>query len=168
MLSRPAALAGSALWFLVAPGTLAGLLPWLIADGRRDFDGGTVMIVAGSLLIAIGLIGLVRSFVRFAIEGQATPAPLTPACKLIVGGLYRHVRNPMYVSVLAVIVGEALLSGQAELFVYAAVVWLGFHLFIVLYEEPAMRHGFPGDYAVYSAAVRRWLPRLKPWQAGES
>ncbi|WP_294011036.1 isoprenylcysteine carboxylmethyltransferase family protein [Sphingomonas sp.] len=168
MLSRPAAIAGSALWFLIAPGTLAGLLPWLIADGRREFDGGPVTIVAGPLLIAAGLAGLVESFARFAIDGRATPAPVTPARKLIVGGLYRHVRNPMYVSVLAVIAGEALLFGEAELLVHAGIVWLVFHLFVRLHEEPAMRRSFPRDYAAYSAAVPRWLPRIRPWQAGES
>ena len=168
MLSRPAAAAGSALWFLIAPGTLAGLLPFLISDGRNEFDVGPAMLIGGAALITAGLAGLVESFVRFASEGRATPAPLTPACKLVVGGLYRHVRNPMYVSVLAVIAGEALMFGQAELMLYAAFAWLGFHLFVTLYEEPAMRRRFPDDYAAYSGAVGRWLPRLKAWQAGES
>ena len=124
MLSRSAAAAGSALWFAIAPGTIAGLLPYLISDGRSEFAVGPILLFGGLALIAAGLAGLVQSFVRFAAEGQATPAPITPASKLIVGGPYRHVRNPMYVSVLAVIAGEALLFGQIELLIYTAFVWL--------------------------------------------
>ncbi len=164
MLSRPAAVAGSPLWFLIAPGTLAGLLPWLIADGWPEFDGGPAMLVAGALLIAAGLAGLVASFSRFAIEGRATPAPVTPARKLVVGGLYRHVRNPMYVAVLTVIAGEAFLFGEAKLLVYAAIVWLAFHLFVTGYEEPAMRRQFPIEYEAYSRSVRRWLPAVRPYR----
>jgi protein-S-isoprenylcysteine O-methyltransferase Ste14 len=164
MRSRAAALAGSAAWFLIAPGTVAGLIPWLISDWRvsQDFGDSALLRVVGVLLIAAGLAGLVESFARFAWQGRGTPAPVAPTNKLIVSGFYRFVRNPMYVSVIAVIVGEALLFGQAALLAYAALAWLCFHLFVIAYEEPAMRRQFPADYAVYSAAVRRWLPRLKP------
>ena len=164
MRSRVAALAGSAAWFLIAPGTVAGLIPWLISGWRfsEDFGGSALLRAVGALLIAAGLAGLIESFARFAWHGRGTPAPVAPTNKLIVSGFYRYVRNPMYVSVIAVIVGEALLFGQVELLAYAALAWLCFHLFVVAYEEPAMRRQFPADYAVYSAAVRRWLPRLKP------
>jgi protein-S-isoprenylcysteine O-methyltransferase Ste14 len=164
MRSRAAALAGSAAWFLIAPGTVAGLIPWLISGWRfgEDFGASDLLRAVGALLIAAGLAGLIESFARFSWHGRGTPAPVAPTTKLIVSGFYRYVRNPMYVSVIAVIVGEALLFGQVELLAYAALAWLCFHLFVVAYEEPAMRRQFPADYAVYSAAVRRWLPRLKP------
>ena len=164
MRSRAAAVAGSALWFLIAPGSLAGLIPWLISGWRFDQDLGDSRLVqaVGVMLIAAGLAGLIESFARFAWQGRGTPAPVAPSTKLIVSGFYRYVRNPMYVSVLAVIVGEALLFGQAELLVYAALAWLFFHLFVVAYEEPAMRRQFPTAYEAYSRSVRRWLPGSAP------
>jgi protein-S-isoprenylcysteine O-methyltransferase Ste14 len=170
MRSRAAALAGSALFLVIAPGTVAGLIPWLISGWRfgEDFGGSALLRAVGALLILAGLAGLVERFARFAWRGRGTPAPVAPTNKLIISGFYRFVRNPMYVSVIGVIVGEALLFGQMELLAYAALAWLCFHVFVIAYEEPAMRRQFPADYAVYSAAVRRWLPRLKPWQAGES
>ncbi len=167
MRSRAAALAGSALFLVIAPGTVAGLIPWLISGWRfdQDFSGSGLVRAVGVLLIAAGIAGLIESFARFAWQGRGTPAPLAPTTKLIVSGFYRYVRNPMYVSVIAIIVGEALLFGQARLLVYAAVGWLFFHLFVVAYEEPAMRRQFPADYEAYSRSVRRWLPRLRPYRA---
>jgi protein-S-isoprenylcysteine O-methyltransferase Ste14 len=164
MRSRAAAFAGSAVWFLIAPGTIAGLVPWLITGWHLDEDLGTSGLVraAGALLILAGLAGLIESFARFAWQGLGTPAPVAPSTRLIVAGVYRYVRNPMYVAVLAVVAGEALLLGQAELLGYAALIWLVFHLFVLLHEEPAMQHRFPADYLAYSRSVRRWLPRLRP------
>ena len=166
MRSRAAALAGSAAWFLIAPGTVAGIIPWLISGWRfcQDFGASVVLQAVGALLIAAGLAGLIESFARFAWQGRGTPAPVAPTTRLIVSGFYRIVRNPMYVSVIGVIVGEALLFGQVELLVYAAVAWLFFHLFVVAYEEPTMRRQFPADYETYSRSVRRWLPRLRPYR----
>jgi protein-S-isoprenylcysteine O-methyltransferase Ste14 len=119
MRSRAAALAGSALFLVIAPGTVAGLIPWLISGWRfgEDFGGSALLRVVGVLLILAGLAGLVESFARFAWQGRGTPAPVAPTTKLIVSGFYRFVRNPMYVSVIGVIVGEALLFGQMELLV---------------------------------------------------
>jgi len=167
MRSRAAALAGSALWFVIAPGTIAGLIPWLVSDWRftDDFGASGFLRAVGALLIAAGLAGLVESFARFAWQGRGTPAPVAPSTRLIVSGFYRYVRNPMYVSVIAVIVGEALLFGQAGLLLYAALAWLFFHLFVVAYEEPAMRRQFPADFEAYSRSVRRWLPQLRPYRA---
>jgi protein-S-isoprenylcysteine O-methyltransferase Ste14 len=166
MRSRAAAVAGSAAWFLIAPGTIAGLIPWLISGWRfrQDFGASNLLQAIGALLIAAGLVGLIESFARFAWQGRGTPAPVAPSTKLIVSGFYRYVRNPMYVSVIGVIVGEALLFGQMELLAYAALVWLFFHLFVVAYEEPAMRRQFPADYTAYSRSVPRWLPRPRPYR----
>ena len=163
MRSMPVAAFGSAAWFLLAPGTVAGLIPWLISGWHleQDFGASDLLRACGVLLIAAGLAGLVESFARFAWQGLGTPAPVAPTAKLIVTGGYRYVRNPMYVSVIGVIAGEALLLGQAELLAYAAIVWICFHLFVVAYEEPAMRRLFPADYEAYSQSVRRWLPRFR-------
>ena len=172
--SRTAALFGSALFLIVAPGTVAGLLPWLIGGWRfeDDFGSSPVLGVAGALLILLGLAALLESFARFAWKGLGTPAPIAPTERLIVSGQYRHARNPMYVAVLSMIAGQALLFGQAELLAYAAAVWLAFHLFIISHEEPTLSRRFPGEYEQYRRGVRRWVPRLAPWkgpwQAGDS
>jgi protein-S-isoprenylcysteine O-methyltransferase Ste14 len=118
----------------------------------------------GAALIALGAAALVESFVRFALRGQGTPAPPFPTERLVASGLYRHVRNPMYVAVVAVILGQALLVGSIALLEYGAVVWLMFHLFVALYEEPTLRRSFGADYETFRAAVPRWIPRLKPWR----
>jgi protein-S-isoprenylcysteine O-methyltransferase Ste14 len=165
MRSRVAALAGSFLFLIVAPGTVAGYLPWLIGRWRFDQDFGASSIgrALGAMLLLLGLAGLLECFVRFAIKGLGTPAPLAPTRQLIVTGLYRYVRNPMYVSVVAAIVGQALLFGQVRLLGYAAIVWLAFFGFVLAYEEPTLERQFPDDYERYRRAVPRWLPRLTPW-----
>src|SRR3954447_7757772 len=103
---RRAAAIGSALFFVVAPGVMAGLVPWLIT-GWRDDDPAPVLRVAGAVLLAAGLAALVQSFVRFVVEGAGTPAPVAPTERLVVGGAYRHVRNPMYPAVAATLVRQA-------------------------------------------------------------
>lgn len=115
-------------------------------------------------MVLAGGYGLIESFIRFAWKGLGTPAPVAPTRRLIVSGLYRHVRNPMYISVIAIIVGQGLLLGQASLLAYGALLWAGFHLFVVTYEEPALRRQFGEDYVRFTCAVPRWLPRPLPWK----
>jgi protein-S-isoprenylcysteine O-methyltransferase Ste14 len=122
----------------------------------------------GGILVAIGLAGLVDSFGRFAIQGEGTPAPVAPTKRLIVSGLYRHVRNPMYVAVVSIILGQGLVLGSALLLGYAAVVWLTVHTFVVVYEEPTLRNQFGESYRLYQSQVRRWWPRLRPWRGDDT
>jgi protein-S-isoprenylcysteine O-methyltransferase Ste14 len=98
------------------------------------------------------------------IEGVGTPAPVAPTQRLVVGGIYRHVRNPMYLAVGATIAGEALLLGQWGLLAYAALFFAIVATFVVTYEEPTLRRQFGADYDAYRRAVPGWLPRLHPWQ----
>src|SRR5262245_11916477 len=119
----------------------------------------------GVVLIVIGAAILVESFARFVIQGFGTPAPVAPPKRLVVGGLYRHVRNPMYVGVLSAVIGQALLFGAAGLLWYATIVWIAFHLFVRVYEEPTLRETFGEEYERFCANVPRWLPRLRPWRA---
>jgi protein-S-isoprenylcysteine O-methyltransferase Ste14 len=159
-----ALLLGSILFFLVAPATVAGYVPYWLTGFRFEpawFPGARVF---GAVLIAAGLIPTVESFIRFALKGLGTPAPILPPQRLVVSGFYRYVRNPMYVGVVAVIIGETLLFARPSLAFYAAGVWLAFHLFVVLYEEPALRRKFGDDYATYCRHVGRWIPRLTPWR----
>lgn len=166
MRSRAAALTGSALFLIVAPGTIAGYLPWLIGRWRfaGDLGASRLLWLTGLALLLAGGAALLECFVRFAWTGLGTPAPIAPPGRLIVTGLYRRVRNPMYVAVVTLILGQALLLGRIDLLGYAAIVWLSFHLFVLGYEEPALRQQFPDDYRAFTAAVPRWLPRLRPWR----
>ena len=117
----------------------------------------------GWLLIAFGLVLLIETFARFALEGLGTPAPFYPTKALVVTGSYRFVRNPMYLAVVTLILGQALVFSSWPLLIYAGIVWLVVHLFVVGYEEPTLRRTFGSQYDGYCRDVRRWLPRLVPW-----
>lgn len=164
------AAAGSLLFFIVAPGVVAGVLPgWL--TGWRAADLAPVwlpMRVLGAALLIAGLVVLVHAFVRFVHEGRGTPAPVAPTERLVVGGLYRYVRNPMYVAVLAVIIGQALLLGRSVLLLYAAAVFAAVASFVRWYEEPTLAEQFGDDYEQYRAAVPAWWPRLRPWRPDQA
>ena len=122
----------------------------------------------GVLLILVGLPGLVDSFARFALQGLGTPAPVAPTKNLVVTGLYRYVRNPIYVAVVAIILGQAILFGDWRLVLLGALFWLAFHLFVVAYEEPTLQRTFGAEYEAYRANVQRWIPRVTPWRAPEA
>src|ERR671916_1861736 len=166
---RPTAAVGSALFFLLAPGVVMGLIPWLLTrwQAREPLPYWAPMRVLGGLLIVAGLIVLVQAFVRFVVEGFGTPAPVAAPERLVVGGAYRFVRNPMYVAVLAAIVGQAVLLGQLGLLLYAAVAWLVVAVFVRFYEEPTLTRRFGADYEAYRRAVPAWGPRLRPWDPAE-
>lgn len=156
----------SALFLVIAPGTVAGLLPWAISGWNLEpafFDFPAIRAI-GILLIGLGLVPLVESFARFALEGLGTPAPILPTRHLVVSGFYRHVRNPMYVGVVGIILGQALLFGDIRLLAYAGLVWLCVHAFVLGYEEPTLRRQFGGEYDTFRKHVPRWIPRLRPWK----
>jgi protein-S-isoprenylcysteine O-methyltransferase Ste14 len=160
---RVSAVVGSVFFLLIAPGTVAGLVPWWISGWRiRDpllhFSRFRWL---GVLLIVAGVPVLLDSFARFALKGLGTPAPVFPTRHLVVSGLYQYVRNPMYLAVAAVIFGQGLLFGNLRVLEYGAVVWLGFHLFVLLYEEPVLRRSFGAEYEMFCANVGRWIPRLR-------
>jgi len=166
-MSKATAVLGSALFFVIAPLMLAALVPWWITQWelRRAFFGVELTRVLGGVLIIAGVPGLVDSFARFALEGVGTPAPVAPTQKLIVTGLYRYVRNPIYIAVVAVILGQALLFGDERLLSYGALFWLACHVFVVTYEEPTLKRTFGMEYETFLANVPRWIPRLTPWRA---
>jgi protein-S-isoprenylcysteine O-methyltransferase Ste14 len=163
---KPAALAGSALFLVVAPGVLAGIIPWWMTgwEAQASLPGWTWTRGVGFVLIAAGLPILLDSFRRFAVEGLGTPAPIAPPQHLVVRGAYRHVRNPMYVAVLSLVLGQGIAFASNSLLIYGAGLALGFHLFVLLYEEPALRRTFGSEYAAYCGNVPRWWPRLRPWR----
>ena len=116
-------------------------------------------------MIIAGVPGVVDSFARFALEGLGTPAPIAPPQKLVVTGLYRYVRNPIYIAVVAVIFGHALLFGDGRLLWYGALLWLFFHVWVVMIEEPTLKETFGTEYVSFRTNVPRWIPRLTPWRA---
>ena len=130
----------------------------------RHVGQGELTRAIGLVLIIAGVPGVVDSFARFALQGLGTPAPIAPTQKLVVTGLYRYVRNPIYVGVAAVIFGQAILFGDWRLLWYAALLWLSFHVFVLVYEEPTLKQTFGAQYEDFRANVPRWVPRLTPWR----
>jgi len=166
VLSKALALAASAIFLVIAPGFVAGLVPWWISGWRiaPPFLGMPLLRAVGAVLVALGGTGLLDSFTRFAVEGLGTPAPVFPTRHLVVSGLYRYVRNPMYVAVVSTIVGQGLILGNVRLLEYGGAVWLSFHLFVLLYEEPTLRASFGSEYELFCSGVPRWIPRFTPWR----
>src|SRR5579859_1787092 len=167
-MKRASAIFGSAIFLAVAPGTLAVYLPWAYSHWRfgPPLLGFFPFRILGALMIVAGLPVLLDSFARFAIQGLGTPAPIAPPRNLVVTGLYRYVRNPMYVAVTLLIFGQGLLFGSVAVLEYGVTVWLGFFAFVVLYEEPALRRKFGEEYEAYCSHVSRWLPRMRPFEIG--
>lgn len=163
---RLSSVAGSLVFLVLAPGTVAGVVPWWISHWQmqRPLLGLVAFRVVGGLLLAAGIFWLLDSFGRFAWQGLGTPAPVLPTEHLVVTGWYRYVRNPMYVAVTSLIVGQGLLLGDAGLLAYAALVWLAFHLFVLAYEEPTLRRSFGDEYHEFCDHVPRWIPRTTPWR----
>ena len=155
---------GSALFFLAAPGVVVGLVPWWLTRWVAQ-PSPLPLRLLGGLLLVLALPLLVSAFVRFVRDGLGTPAPVAPTEELVVTGAYRYVRNPMYVAVLAAIVGQALLLGQTPLLGYAALVAIGVVSFVRLYEEPVLHRQFGEKYDAYRRAVPGWVPRLRPWSS---
>jgi protein-S-isoprenylcysteine O-methyltransferase Ste14 len=148
------------LFTVLIPGSVAGYLPWLATrDESLIWGVGTAL---AFLLFAAG--GGIYAWCvwDFAAFGRGTPAPIDAPKRLVVRGLYRYTRNPMYVGVLTVILAWALLFGEFRLLVYAACVWVCFQTFVVYYEEPHLSRSFGESYQEYLDRVGRWLPRISP------
>lgn len=157
---------GSLAFLVLEPGTVAVLGSWLTGWVVREAPWPAASLrVLSAVLVFLGAAALLHAFGRFVLEGLGTPAPVAPPERLVVGGLYRHVRNPMYVAVLAAIIGQALVLGQPGLLLYAAVVGAAMVAFVQGYEQPTLAERFGVDYEAYRRAVPAWLPRLQPWRS---
>jgi protein-S-isoprenylcysteine O-methyltransferase Ste14 len=154
---------GSALFLVVAPGVVAGLVPWWLTGWQPGATRPPLQVI-GALLIVAGAVVLLDAFARFVVEGFGTPAPVAPTERLVVGGLYRYVRNPMYLAVGAMIAGQALLLARPILLLYAAAFAAVVFAFVRLYEEPTLARRFGAEYENYCRAVPGWWPRLRPWR----
>jgi protein-S-isoprenylcysteine O-methyltransferase Ste14 len=153
----------SLLFLILVPGTVAGWVPlWLNRwhSGLPELELG-VWRHLGWLLVVPGVAVLLWTVFDFARVGKGTPAPIDPPTAFVASGLYRIVRNPMYVGVLAAVLGQFLLYQSTNVLAYGVVLWGCFHAFVVLYEEPALRRRFGDDYVTFCRQVPRWIPRLR-------
>ena len=154
----------SLLWVTLLPGLFAGYLPWRyfgVGSVAPDFSNPPHW--AGLLGIAAGVLLLGACVWEFARTGRGTLSPVDPPRELVVRGLYRYVRNPMYLSVTLIVLGEVLLTGSRALLVYWAVWFLAVNAFVIGFEEPTLRRQFGDTYRHYADAVGRWIPRLDPY-----
>jgi protein-S-isoprenylcysteine O-methyltransferase Ste14 len=151
--------------FLSLPGVFAGLVPaWLVSLDAHRYHGSPI----GFVLVGLGLFLLLWCVKDFFCSGRGTLAPWDPLGRLVVVGLYRFVRNPMYLAVVTLLLGWGLAAGSRLLIGYAGVLAIAFHLRVVYFEEPWLRRTFGDQWTVYSAAVRRWLPQVRGWDEKES
>jgi protein-S-isoprenylcysteine O-methyltransferase Ste14 len=164
--SRLCSALGAIAFFCVVPGTVVGVVPYLISGWRPGGGVPPLVRIIGALLVLAGLLSLVESFARFVIRGHGTPVPVAPPTNLVVTGQYRHVRNPMYVALIIIVTGQGAWLGSGALFAYGALLWVLFHLYVVAYEEPGLAKQFGVSYEQYRLGVPRWLPRLTPWRSG--
>jgi protein-S-isoprenylcysteine O-methyltransferase Ste14 len=149
----------SLLWTVLCPGFVAAYVPWqFFGFGRTPIDVKTPTNALGLLAIVAGVALLAACIFEFARSGRGTLSPLDPPRQLVVRGLYRYVRNPMYLSVTTIILGEALLARSIALGLYWAVWFVLVNLFVIGYEEPTLRRVFGASYDAYAQQVGRWIP----------
>lgn len=169
MASRAVSVLVSLLFTLFGgPGILLVLAPWWITRFQIPEGQPAWCTIVGAMLIAAGIVPLLESIWRFIVVGRGTLVPLVPTEYLVVGGLYRHVRNPMYAGVITAIAGEAMLFWNRGMVVELVLVCLAMQLFVLLYEEPKLTRTYPEEYPRYCRNVRRWIPRLTAWEGRES
>jgi protein-S-isoprenylcysteine O-methyltransferase Ste14 len=157
-----------ALSFVVAVQlTVIGVIPWLLA-GVSPRIPMSFWHLAGIVPLVTGGLALLWCNWAFVVQGRGTAAPYDPPRALVAQGLYRYVRNPMYISAVLIVLGIGLWTGVASVFGYALLLALSYHLFVRYYEEPRLQREFGASYADYCAAVPRWWPRLAPRRGGRS
>ena len=142
------------------PAMVVVYVPWLILSGTAAALDLTSWRALGFIPLAAGIATLLICFGGFIVQGRGTPAPYDPPRNLVTGALYERVRNPMYVGVTTALVGESIVFASPAILVWAASLWVIFHLFVVLYEEPDLRDRFDGAYDEYVRRVPRWIPRI--------
>jgi protein-S-isoprenylcysteine O-methyltransferase Ste14 len=153
---------GSAAFFVVAPGAVAGLGPWLITHWEIPGSSPPMRVMLGVVLIVLGVIPPVHAFTQF-VKAGGTPMPVAPTERLVVTGFNRFVRNPMYVGLITVILGQALLFDSPWLVLYAMIGWIVTASFVHWYEEPTLAGEYGEQYEEYRRNVPAWTPRLTPW-----
>ena len=143
---------------VLQPGLVAVVIPYYILGGEITLKTpSTLLTYSGILLSTLGLIIMLRCILQFAWEGKGTLSPIDPTRHLVVRGLYRYSRNPMYVGVMLILIGEAILTQSASLWIYLTIIFIAFNLFILIHEEPRLKKDFGQEYLLYCKKVRRWI-----------
>ena len=143
---------------MLQPGIVAGLIPYLILSGNKTLDSPLQFYqYLGLILFLIGLFIMFHCIIRFAVEGRGTLSPADPTKKLVIKGLYGFSRNPMYVGVMMILIGEATFFQSGSLCIYLLFIFLAFNVFILLFKEPRLHEEFGEDYRTYCQKVRRWF-----------
>jgi protein-S-isoprenylcysteine O-methyltransferase Ste14 len=157
------AIIGTIIFTIVVPGSVVVLVPYLLSGWRINppLLGTPMMPILGAAMILAALPFFIGFEKRFVIEGRGTPAPIAPTERLVTGGTYQRVRNPGYISVVAMVLGEGLLLGDTGVLLYAIILAIGFHIFVLVYEEPTLRASYGAEFEKYCAQVPRWIPRLR-------
>lgn len=151
----------SLLWTILLPGFFAGYVPWrFFGLGHVRSDWLTPTSALGLIGIGLGVVLLAACIVEFARSGRGTLSPVDPPRYLVIRGLYKYVRNPMYLSVTTIVLGEVLLTHSTALAVYWAIWFVCVNLFVIGYEEPTLRRQFGRSYDEYTEQVGRWIPRF--------
>ena len=169
-MNRAAAGLASVAFFCAAPGVVGGLVPWLLTGWVLPPSSKTSLILRGCLAavaVLSGMVVLIGAFVRFVREGSGTPAPVAPTDRLVIGGMFRFVRNPMYLAVVTILLGQSVLFASTTLLIYTFVVWAAMAAFVRWYEEPVLTTRYGQQYADYRRNVRAWWPKLKPWNSSD-
>jgi len=152
---------GTVVFVAVVPGTVIGIVPYLLSGWHLQppLLRLTALRGLGGVVFLCGLPIFFDFLIRFVRDGHGTPAPIAPPRQLVVTGAFRYVRNPGYIGVLALVVGQGLFFGSAAVLWYAVGLGLAFHAFVLLYEEPTLRRQFGAQYDAYCGRVHRWVPR---------
>ncbi|HET7248743.1 MAG TPA: isoprenylcysteine carboxylmethyltransferase family protein [Gemmatimonadales bacterium] len=151
----------SLIWTVALPGMVAGYVPWrYVGLAQASFNWRDPVQLIGLLLVGGGAGVLATCVWEFAYRGRGTLAPVDPPKHLVVQGLYRYVRNPMYVGVTTILLGELLIARTWALALYCGCWLVAVNLFIIGYEEPTLRRQFGASYEQYRKSVGRWIPRL--------
>jgi protein-S-isoprenylcysteine O-methyltransferase Ste14 len=164
-LRRCWAILGSIVFFCVVPGSVAGAVPFMMTGWRQQSRVPEPIHLLGIVCVLVGLTSLIESMVQFVMRGRGTPAPVAPPSKLVVTGQYRYLRNPMYVAVVLIVLGQAAWLGSMALLVYGAILFVFFHVWVVCYEEPTLARQFGASFEQYRQGVHRWWPRIQAWRA---
>jgi protein-S-isoprenylcysteine O-methyltransferase Ste14 len=149
----------SLLWVVLLPGIIAGYVPWRYFGFRLNVASLDALGVVGLACMSAGIALLVACVWEFASRGRGTLSPADPPKHLVVRGLYRYVRNPMYLAVTAIVLGEAMIARSLDLVAYWAAFFLAANVFVMGYEEPNLRRRFGASYDEYTRRVGRWIPR---------